>query len=295
VPDSKEEKIKRTEGVRINGHRMLRRVASRLVFGFVISVYLTLCVISSNPFDPGGGGEQENQDANVVISPKQCTQNEEGVILVHSFAGNFELRSSQRNAKKELGAEELKFVFVLFYSDDVNMDLVSKESNMYSDILLGDREESYKGLVYKHLMGLKWVDKNCSKVTRVIKMDDDISIDFPRLISTAERSLPTTSPLYMAGLLQITLPILRSRLSKWGVSEVEMPGTTYPDFLSGWCYLTTPATIRAVLAVYQEGQAVFWIDDVWVTGILGAKAKVKLISLNLYYTVYRWEQLKYPH
>ena len=66
----------------------------------------------------------------------------------------------------------------------------------------------------------------------------------------------SSSSLYMAGMLQITLPILRNRCvshldlfdlsrqkqllivkhrnSKWAVSEEEMPGSHYPDFLSGW-------------------------------------------------------------
>lgn len=97
----------------------------------------------------------------------------------------------------------------------------------------------------------------------------------------------SSSSLYMAGMLQITLPILRNRNSKWAVSEEEMPGSHYPDFLSGWCYITTPAAISRLLQTFEvERPALFWIDDVWVTGFLGPMAGIKLVSLNLYFTVY---------
>ena len=31
----------------------------------------------------------------------------------------------------------------------------------------------------------------------------------------------------------------------------------------------------------------FWIDDVWITGMLASKVGVELISLNMFYTVYK--------
>ena len=103
------------------------------------------------------------------------------------------------------------------------------------------------------------------------------------------------------------------RQSKWAVTEEEMSGHHYPDFLSGWfgsfkfikpshcsliclvaeswierCYFTTPAAVRRLLETLESNQPpLFWIDDVWVTGFLAPKAGLRLVSLNLYFTVYR--------
>jgi hypothetical protein len=41
-----------------------------------------------------------------------------------------------------------------------------------------------------------------------------------------------------------------------------------------------------VEAASEESDNVFWIDDVWVTGILAQKIGLDLVSLNPYYTVY---------
>ena len=94
----------------------------------------------------------------------------------------------------------------------------------------------------------------------------------------------------MMGMLQMKLPILRNKISKWAVTEEEFSGHFYPDFLSGWCYVSTPTAVSDILN-WVEGEEMFWIDDVWVTGVLAHKAEVELISLNMYYTVYRYVEL----
>ena len=259
---------------------MTHRVA-RLVLGLVLSLYLGLTVILSNPFDPGGG----LAETRVVVGPRSCDGGEEGVVLVHSYAGHVEMREAQRKAKGILGAENLRFIFILFTSPEVDMGAVMNESKTHGDILLGERQESYRGLVFKHILGISWLVQHCSQVKYVIKMDDDISVDFPRLLSTASPLL--TSPLHVAGLLQLRLPILRGRGSKWSVAREELQGSHYPPFLSGWCYVGQPQAFRAILDVLQGEEDTFWVDDVWVTGLLGAKAGLQLVSLNMYYTVYK--------
>ena len=41
---------------------------------------------------------------------------------------------------------------------------------------------------------------------------------------------------------------------QWYVSEEEWPGAVYPDYCAGWVYVTTTATLAAVLARAQEGE-----------------------------------------
>ena len=99
------------------------------------------------------------------------------------------------------------------------------------------------------------------------------------------------------------------------MAEEEMSGSHYPDFHSGWsvitllkfkdfnfffvqnilltiigrCYITTPAAVSKLLKTFEvERPSLFWIDDVWVTGFLAPQADIKLVSLNLYFTVYRY-------
>ena len=49
------------------------------------------------------------------------------------------------------------------------------------------------------------------------------------------------------------------------MSEDEWPGAVYPDYCAGWVYVTTTATLAAVLAWAQEGEersASVWIVTV---------------------------------
>jgi len=54
-------------------------------------------------------------------------------------------------------------------------------------------------------------------------------------------------------------------------------------------FFGTIGAVFDVLALWTG--EMFWIDDVWVTGVLAARAGIKLISLNSFFTVYS-EHLK---
>ena len=62
------------------------------------------------------------------------------------------------------------------------MEEVRQEFEEHKDILLGDKVEGYRVLAYKHLAGLRWVNQQCGQVDTVIKMDDDIFVNFEQLL-----------------------------------------------------------------------------------------------------------------
>ena len=45
------------------------------------------------------------------------------------------------------------------------------------------------------------------------------------------------------------------------MSEEEWPGAVYPDYCAGWVYVTTTATLAAVLAWAQEGEERLGVDS----------------------------------
>ena len=40
---------------------------------------------------------------------------------------------------------------------------------------------------------------------------------------------------------------MRDKASKWFVTAAEWPGAVYPAYCAGWAYVTTLATVRALL------------------------------------------------
>lgn len=160
-----------------------------LLFCIYCSFSLILKIASKGPFDPGGSDVKADYFVDILLEPDGCSKQERGVILVHSFAGNFQLRKSQREAKALwLEAKRFKHVFVLFHSSEVDMEEVQLEWEEHKDILLGDKEEGYRVLAYKHLAGLRWVNEKCDRVETVIKMDDDIFVDFAQILPKGKAS-----------------------------------------------------------------------------------------------------------
>lgn len=93
------------------------------------------------------------------------------IIIVTSNARNVGLRSAQREAfpSFELSKKAMKRVFLLARDDRIGNNsaeeklkqVIQNENEIYKDIILGDFQEDYKNLTYKHLMGLSWVATYC--------------------------------------------------------------------------------------------------------------------------------------
>lgn len=242
-------------------------------------------------FDPGGGiliinqrmGWVENVRTRIILEPDICGS-EDVAVIIHSHANNSLIRSSQRKALKE---NNLKPVFVVFKSDSVKTEKLEEESLLYADLLVGEMQESYYNLIYKHVMALRWMNNNCPD-NIVIKMDDDIYVNFPSMLEVVNKNIPDHNPDWMMGLLQLRLPVLRSETaSKWSVSHQDWSEDVYPDFLSGWCYIASSSAVRNIVLQMEAEDSLFWIDDVMITGVVADRAGVERISLNSYFTVHK--------
>lgn len=108
----------------------------------------------------------------------------------------------------------------------------------------------------------------------IIKMDDDIVVDYFYLSNylrnhLSQRIVENTAQNYMAGYLLHNVKPIRLRQNKWFVSYAEYHDDMYPDYLSGWMYVTIPLTARRLVrAAAHATPPFFWIDDTWVTGVL---------------------------
>ena len=198
------------------------------------------------------------------------------LILVTSHPGHVQLR---RAFRRSLPASVLRKFNIrrLFLLSQINPDqsgyqqvdqtVIEQEHLTYRDIAQGDFKESYKHLSYKHVMGLKHAAHFCPQAELVLKMDDDTAVDFFQLLHLVrEKGLsgPRICGAVMTG--DELLP-QRNRSSKWFVSYEEYALPRYPPFVSGWAYVSTIEAAR-LLVKHSESSPFFWIDDVYVTGIL---------------------------
>lgn len=211
------------------------------------------------------------------------------LILVHSAVTHFEHRATLR----EYMPPESAWIFLLGQPNDSGLrELVASEYKRRGDMVVGGFHDSYQNLTRKHVMGLHWVQNYCREAQFILKLDDDIIVNFRLLQKYLTDTFPAstdslvtrTGHRLIGGYVQLQMNVIRNQTNKWFVSEHDFKPNTYPDFCSGWAYLTTPDTIAALLA--QVNGKLLWIDDVYVTGILRAASRdIELLNLNKWFNL----------
>ena len=107
---------------------------------------------------------------------------------------------------------------------------VTRESDLYDDILQEDFIDSYANLTVKSLMLLKWFSKSCEKVPYVLKTDDDVFINLKNLHALVTKNKKTN--LLMGTLICGATPI-RDPYNKWFSPKYMYGKKRYPNYLSG--------------------------------------------------------------
>lgn len=196
------------------------------------------------------------------------------LFLVHSFVHNTDKRRVIRRYATPM--KSMRLIFVLGQLGDGLPQTVIEEMEMHGDIIVGPFLDSYSNLTYKHVFGLKWGLKHCPKVDFVVKMDDDIVANFRAIESLVDETYPVTNDALIsrtayklfAGYIFHEMSVIRHPDNKWCTKRNEFQAHAYPDFCSGWGYITTAETIDSILRELQNISSGFWIDDVFITGSL---------------------------
>lgn len=100
---------------------------------------------------------------------------------------------------------------------------------MSTCVLQGNFLDDYHNLSYKNAMGLRWTVQFCPHAQMLIKIDDDIVVDLPKLLALAQPLL--TKDNMLGSLMGGTAPLRKP--AKWLVSEKDWPRPYYPNYLSG--------------------------------------------------------------
>lgn len=146
---------------------------------------------------------------------------------------------------------------------EVNQTL-SDENNVYGDIIQGNFIDSYNNLTLKTISYLEWVDENCSRAKYILKTDDDVFINVPRLLKFLSDH---TSKRVIFGRLSKQWKAVRNPKSKYYVSRKEYPQVLYPVFCTGPAYVLSGDIIHD-LYVKALKTLCLKLEDVFITGIV---------------------------
>ncbi|XP_063831387.1 beta-1,3-galactosyltransferase 5-like [Ostrinia nubilalis] len=231
-----------------------------------------------------------------LINPANtiCDEKPFLAIIVTSYVGHVELRSAHRRAMpagllKSMNAIRIFLLAKIPPNEKyITQEAIQSEQEIYGDILQGSFLENYRNLTYKHLMGLNWASNVC-RPTYILKVDDDIVFN---INSTHKfiKSLSVKENLLVGYMLNNTKP-RRNKENKWYVTQEEYVWNDYPPYLSGWYYIAT-SDVAARLCEEALYIPPFWIDDIYITGILSKAIGAKLTQVPQDYWLEYYELLE---
>lgn len=201
------------------------------------------------------------------------------LILIMSAPRNKDARLSIRQTWGHYGNRRdvvLGFVLGSTQNKDIEESIVA-ESYMYGDIIRGRFIDSYNNLTLKTISMLEWADTYCSKVNFVLKTDDDMFINIPKLLSFIDSHLKYTKTIF--GRLARKWKPIRNKKSKYYVALQQYLPAVFPDFTTGPAYLITSDLVH-LLYTKALDQTYLKLEDVFITGIVGHSLGIKLVHVK---------------
>ncbi|XP_029647618.1 beta-1,3-galactosyltransferase 2-like [Octopus sinensis] len=172
--------------------------------------------------------------------------------------------------KKVLGKFKTKLLFVMGVVNNRHvMDMVKVESARYNDILQTEFNDTYRNLNSKAMTALRWIATNCHNISYIMKTDDDILIDIFQVVKHLRylQQYEYARKKFILCNVWEGMPVLRNKESKWYVSPEEYPNKTFEVYCSGSAYILSPDMPVRLLKISLKVPR-FWVDDVYVTGML---------------------------
>lgn len=127
---------------------------------------------------------------------------------------------------------------------------------------------------------LEWVDSHCPKTRFILKTDDDMFINVPRLIAFISKHEVAKRTIF--GRLARKWSPVRNSKSKYYVSPNQYKPHQFPDFTTGPAYLLTGDVINDL---YRGALAKTYLklEDVMVTGIVAQEQSFTRVHVNQFF------------
>lgn len=197
------------------------------------------------------------------------------LFVVHSATSNLRKRMDIRNTWGQRLQFKTKLVLLLFVMGrSKNKSLqsaIEKEDELYKDIIQGDFLDVYRNLTHKAVFWLRWVTEYCPNVDHLIKVDDDIFVNTFRVFEVINQTRDTDRKIFCKLRPAFTNRLPRS--GKWKLEEEDFKNFThYPFPFSNGFFVIFSGKLIPELYKAAGFTPFFWLDDVFLTGILAENA-----------------------
>ncbi|CAJ1050094.1 beta-1%2C3-galactosyltransferase 1-like [Xyrichtys novacula] len=202
-----------------------------------------------------------------INEPNKCQQNKPFLVLMVPVAPSNRahrdiIRSTWGNESLVQGKAVQLFFLLGQHSGEGAEKLqeqLLQESKEHGDLIQSTFLDCYKNLTIKTMVMMEWVDSHCSGTSYVMKIDSDMFLNVPKLISMLLNS-PKTN--YLTGLIEKS-SIVRRDPCKWFVPESIYRGQYYPPYAYGMGYVFSVDMAKKLVEASRHVKALY-IEDVYV-------------------------------
>ncbi|XP_055922209.1 beta-1,3-galactosyltransferase 4 isoform X2 [Eupeodes corollae] len=222
------------------------------------------------------------ESGHLDVNPHICPDEGDGIkllIIITSAHSHQDARLSIRQTWGHYGTRrDVAIAFILGYTNNQTLEnALNQENYIYGDLIRGHFVDSYNNLTLKTISALEWVDQNCPQAKFVLKTDDDMFINVPKLMAFLEKHQKDKRVIF--GRLAKKWKPIRNKKSKYYVSSVQFAATIFPPFTTGPAYVMSADVIHDLYMKALE-QTYLKLEDVFTTGIVAQQLGIKRIHVN---------------
>lgn len=214
-----------------------------------------------------------------LLTRTKCLQDLFLVILVSSSAEAYKNRMVIRHTWGTDNALHRKWKTVFLIGDGGSVDIsdrISREAQIFGDIIQGDYAETFANKVFKIQSGFEWAAKYCS-FHYLLKTDDDVFVNTRGLIEFLSGTGSVNTEFYFGHLMHGS-PVLRTGF--YSVSKEDHPEDVYKDYISGGGYVLSKDLVLKFIQMFDVVKPLK-IDDAYI-GMLAADIGVQPISSSTF-------------
>lgn len=197
-----------------------------------------------------------------ISEGKICNNTLNVLILVFTKPGNTERRKALRETwLKDIKNKSAQYIFVIGTdANTTSSSLAFVENSVYNDMLIIGFQDSYANLTYKTIMSFKWTQMRCKSAKYILKVDDDMWLNFDVLLRILKTGAIRFS---LGGKCNYGQYPFRDPKNKYYVSYSDYPMSIYPPFCSGTAYVADSDVIKQILTI-SPNIPFFRLEDIYI-------------------------------
>lgn len=177
-------------------------------------------------------------------NPEVCKTTTPFLVLMvpvapHDMAARNAIRQTWGNNSVVQGEVVLTLFMLGLSGGDNNKEQQEKlhqEDLQHHDLIQSDFMDTYLNLTIKTMVIMDWLATRCPTAAYAMKIDSDMFLNIDNLVIMLKKpGIPKQN--YLTGMLMWDRPVVRSKDSKWYVSEELYPDPRYPTYTLGMGYV----------------------------------------------------------